>query len=128
MASGKYLLFLNNDVLVTHGLLGTMIDLAKNDNRVGMVGAKLIYPNGSLQEAGGIVWDDPDNIALNFGRYNGPGRWEYNYVKEVDYCSGACLMIKKQVFFDVGLFDEMYAPAYFEDTDLAFKVRTPVIK
>ena len=123
MASGKYLLFLNNDVLVTHGLLGTMIDLVENDNRVGIVGAKLIYPDGSLQEAGGIVWDDPDNIALNFGRYNSPARWEYNYVKEVDYCSGACLLIKKKLFFDVGLFDELYAPAYFEDTDLAFKIR-----
>jgi O-antigen biosynthesis protein len=122
-ASGKYLLFLNNDLLVTDGLLIAMLDLANNDNTVGMIGAKLIYPNGALQEAGGIVWNDAVNIAWNYGRLNSPGRWEYNYVKEVDYCSGACLMIRTRLFFDVGLFDERYTPAYFEDTDLAFKVR-----
>ncbi len=123
IASGKYLLFLNNDVLVTNRLLEAMFSLAERGDIIGVVGARLVYPDGLLQEAGGIVWNDPDNIAWNYGRYGGPDRWEYNYVKEVDYCSGACLMIKRQLFFDVSLFDEDYAPVYFEDTDLAFKVR-----
>lgn len=122
-AKGEYILFLNNDTQVTTGWLNAMVDLIERDKAIGLVGAKLIYPDGRLQEAGGIVWNDPVNMAWNYGRYDDPNKWEYNYVKEVDYCSGAALLISKYLWDRVGGFDPQFSPAYCEDSDLAFKIR-----
>ncbi len=121
MASGDYVLILNNDIIVTPGWLRAMLDTFSERENVGMVGAKLIYPDGSLQEAGGIVWRD--GSAWNWGRNQDASRPEYNYLREVDYCSGACLLLQREFWNALGGFDERYAPAYYEDTDLAFRVR-----
>jgi GT2 family glycosyltransferase len=122
-AAGEYVLFLNNDTLVTSGWLESMVVLADRDPSVGIVGAKLVCPDGSLQEAGGIVWNSSTFQASNYGRGDNPGKWEYNYVKDVDYCSGACLLVRSAVLRRLGYFDGRYAPGYFEDTDLAFRAR-----
>lgn len=120
-ANGTYLYFLNNDTEVLPNAIDSLIQTAKSLAHCGMVGSKLIYPSGHLQEAGGIVWAAGN--AWNYGRMGDPNAHEFNYLKEVDYCSGASILIKKELFFSVGCFDEAYAPAYCEDTDLAFKVR-----
>lgn len=120
-ARGKYILFLNNDTCVLDGWLSSLIDIMERDSSVGMAGSKLIYPDGTLQEAGGIVWND--GTGLNYGRGRDPEHAEYNYVKEVDYISGASIMIRKSLWLDIGGFDERYIPAYFEDSDLAFEIR-----
>lgn len=121
IAKGKFLVFLNNDTFVLPGWLSKLVETLKKDDSIGLVGSKLVYPDGKLQEAGGIVWQDKN--AWNFGNGGDPGEFQFNYLKDVDYCSGASLAIKKELFFAVGGFDEIYAPAFFEDTDLAFKVR-----
>lgn len=120
-ARGQYLVFLNNDTEVTAGWLDELLAVAAGFQDVGLVGCKLVYPDGRLQEAGGIVWGtgDPWNVGRN-GKAFDPA---FNYLRQVDYASGAAIMLPKAVWEEVGGFSAEYAPAYFEDTDLAMKVR-----
>jgi GT2 family glycosyltransferase len=122
LASGKYLLFLNNDTNVQKNWLSRLLEPAEKDPAVGMVGAKLVYPDGRLQEAGGIIWSD--GSGWNYGWFDDPQKPQYNYPREPDYVSGACLLIRRDLWEKTGGFDERFAPAYYEDTDLAFQVRS----
>jgi GT2 family glycosyltransferase len=119
-ARGKYLLFLNNDTTVTEGWLASLLETFDLEPTAGLVGSKLVYPDGRLQEAGGIIWRD--GSGWNRGKFEDPRKPEYDYLCEVDYCSAASVIIPKALFDELGGFDERYAPAYYEDADLAFKV------
>lgn len=120
-AKGKYILFLNNDTQVQKDWLKPLVDLCERDATVGMTGSKLVYADGTLQEAGGIIWKDAS--GWNYGRNTDAMLPEYNYVRDVDYISGASIMIRRSLWEELGGFDEYFAPAYYEDSDLAFQVR-----
>ena len=121
-ANGKYILFLNNDTQVMENWLEPLVTLIESKDDIGMVGSKLIYPDGLLQEAGGILWRD--GSAWNYGNRQNAMLPEFNYVKEADYISAAAVMIRKSLWNEIGGFDERFVPAYYEDTDLAFTVRS----
>lgn len=120
-AKGDYIVFLNNDTQVQAGWLSALLSLMEKDSSVGMVGSKLLYPDGYLQEAGGILWRD--GSAWNYGNRQNPEDAEFNYVHEADYISGAAIMIRTSLWKAIGGFDERFVPAYCEDSDLAFEVR-----
>jgi GT2 family glycosyltransferase len=119
-ARGRHVVLLNNDTLVLPGWLEALL-APFADARVGLVGAKLINWDGTLQEAGGIYWRD--GSAWNFGRGGDVRAPQFNYLKEVDYCSGAAIALPRAVWQALGGFDEHYLPAYCEDADIAFRVR-----
>ena len=120
-AAGKYILFLNNDTQVQKNWLSALVEEMEKDPSVGLVGSKLIYPDGTLQEAGGIIYSDAS--GCNYGKNDNPDYIWYNYKKEVDYISGASILLRTDLWKKLGGFDENFAPAYYEDTDLAFRVR-----
>ena len=120
-ARGKFVVFLNNDTVVQPGWLSAMVETAGSDETIGAVGSMLIFPDGRLQEAGGIVWNDA--TARLYGYGENPEDLRFNFRREVDYCSGASLLVPKDFFDFLGGFDMRYAPAYYEDTDLCMSVR-----
>ncbi len=121
LAQGKHIIFLNNDTAPFSDWLSELLDPLINDKQVGLVGSMLLYADGKLQEAGGFVFEDAS--GWNYGRQDNPKDCKYNFIREVDYCSGASLAISKDLWNRLGGFDELYKPAYYEDTDLAFRVR-----
>ena len=120
-ARGRYIMFLNNDVVVTPGWLSVLTSTIEQIPDCGAVGAKLVRPDGKLQEAGSIVWQD--GSAMGYGRDDDPLKPEYCYLREVDYCSAACLLVRAELFRELKGFDERYLPAYYEDADLCLGIR-----
>jgi Glycosyl transferase family 2 len=92
LARGDYLFFLNNDTLACEGWLEPLLRVFDQFPDAGLVGSKLLFPDGTLQEAGGIVWND--GSASNYGRSDDPDKSEYNYVREADYLSGCAIESK----------------------------------
>lgn len=125
-AKGNFILLLNSDTTVAPDAIDALVSVMSSRPDAGAVGSKLVFPDGTLQEAGGIIWRDAS--AWNYGRGADPSLPEYNYVKEVDYCSGASLLVRRSAFETIGGFDEAYAPAYCEDSDLCFKLRESGMK
>jgi GT2 family glycosyltransferase len=118
---GAYVMLLNNDTELKAGAIDALVETARRTPKIGLVGSKLIFPNGTLQEAGGIVWNDAS--AWNYGRGDSPDRPQYNYVRDVDYVSGAAILFPRAAWDAAGGFDPRYVPAYCEDSDFAFKLR-----
>jgi GT2 family glycosyltransferase len=126
LARGKYLYFLNNDTQLQPGAITALLSVFADRPDAGIVGSKLIYPDGRLQEAGGIIWKDAS--GWNYGHGQDRSLPEFNYIKETDYVSGASLMISRELWLNLGGFSEEFAPAYCEDSDLAFKTRAAGLK
>jgi GT2 family glycosyltransferase/glycosyltransferase involved in cell wall biosynthesis len=120
-ARGTYITLLNNDVEVTTGWLDALIDAFARFDNVGMAGSKLLYPNGDLQDAGGIIWGSGN--PWNYGNRQNPNEPRFNYARQADYLCGAALMVRTDLWRALGGLSAAMEPMYFEDTDLAFKVR-----
>jgi GT2 family glycosyltransferase len=121
-ARGKYLVFLNNDTVVLPGWLKPLVETVDNDPQVGAAGSMFIYPDGRLQEAGGIVWQTGE--AYHYGWGKSPEDRRFNFAREVDYCTSASLLVRKELFDRLGGFDPIYAPISYEDVDICFGVRS----
>ncbi len=121
LARGEYLAFLNNDTVPQPGWLDALLRTFAEQPGTGLAGAQLLYPDGRLQEAGGVVFSD--GSGWNYGRGESPADPRFGYLRDADYASGAAIAIPRALFASLGMFDARYAPAYYEDTDLAFAVR-----
>jgi GT2 family glycosyltransferase/glycosyltransferase involved in cell wall biosynthesis len=120
-AQGDYVLFLNNDTIVSDGWLDALVETFDIDERIGIAGSRLLFADGTLQECGGIIWRD--GSGWNWGRGQDKSHPAFSYMRDADYVSGAALMIRRSLLRELGGFDTHYAPAYYEDTDLCFRAR-----
>lgn len=120
-AQGRFLLFLNNDVQVTSGWLRALCRTLQAESNIGAVGPKIVYPNGWLQEAGARLRRDCTTEMIGIG--DDPHLPRYAYDRDVDYCSGACLLVRADLFKKLGGFCDDFAPAYCEDADLCLRIR-----
>ena len=121
-ARGAHLVFLNNDTAVLPGWLDHLLETIEGDDSIGAVGSLFLYPDWRIQEAGAIIWRD--GAAFHYGWGKALDDRRYTFAREVDYCSGASLLIRRDLFERLGGFDRRYAPAYYEDADLCFGVRS----
>lgn len=121
-ARGDFVLFVNNDAALEPGAIRHMVETARRSRSIGVVGGKLVYPDGRLQEAGSIIWSDGSCVA--YGRGDDPAAPEYNFERKVDFCSAALLLTRRAVFLELGGFDERYRPAYYDDADYCVRVWT----
>jgi GT2 family glycosyltransferase len=120
-ALGRHIVFLNNDTAVRPDWLAPLARLADADPLVGLVGAKLLNPDGTVQEAGGAVLRN--GWGLPYGAGRDPAAPEVNFVRDVDVTVGACILVRREAFEQAGGFDDRYAPAFYEEFDLAFALR-----
>jgi GT2 family glycosyltransferase len=120
-ARGRFLHFLNNDTLVTPGWVSALLRAFDSRDNVGAVGSQLRAPDGTVSEAGALVWRDGN--AANFARGRSAVDSSVCFPREVDYCSGASLMVRADLFTELGGFSREFAPGYYEDVDLCFRLR-----
>lgn len=119
-AHGEYLLLLNNDAVVFPDTIARASARLDAEADAGAVGGPILLWDGRLQEAGSIVWSD--GSCLGYGRGDSPDAGPYRYLRDVDYCSGAFLMVRRALFERLGRFDDVFAPAYYEESDFCVRL------
>ena len=118
-ARGRYLCFLNSDALVEPGWLPPLLETLE-DPGVGAVVPMYLNENGTLQEAGSVV--DSIGHCHMVGRDGDPRDFQHRFRREIDFGSAACMLVPAELFLELGSFDELFSPGYFEDTDLCFRL------
>jgi GT2 family glycosyltransferase len=120
-ARGEYLVFLDNDTYVRPGWLASLMAIFSEHQNVGAAGSRLIFTSGRLAGAGGIVWKD--QTIASYGRYQHPLEYQYNYVKDTDFCQPSAMMVKADVFRQLGGFDESFSSDDYRFADFCFRLR-----
>lgn len=121
VAKGDYIYVLNNDTKVLPGYLTSLFEVFRTHPNVGAVGSKLIFPNNELQEAGCLVFKN--KIIVNRGAGQSIEAPQFNFLRKVDYVSGCSILFKKlDPQGKLNLFNEIYAPAYYEENDFCMKL------
>jgi GT2 family glycosyltransferase len=119
-ATGEFLLLLNNDTEVLGDSLGVALRFLSEHPGVGAVGGQLLLLDDTLQEAGCTVWRE--GHVLQYGRGDPPAAPEYQFCRDVDYCSAAFLMTRRDLFRQLGGLDIDFSPGYFEDADYGIRL------
>ncbi|GAB2740153.1 hypothetical protein GCM10027174_11940 [Salinifilum aidingensis] len=117
-ARGEFLLFLTGGV--TESWLDGLVDVLRADGGVGLVGAALLAPDGRLRQAGGVVFSDGTAHSPGSGADEDPVS---GVLRDVDYCSGAALLVRAELFRHLGGFDARFTSADYAGADLSFAAR-----
>lgn len=120
-AHGHFVLLLNNDATILSGSIRDAVDIFRTEENVGAVGARIKLATGHVQEAGSIIFSD--GTTDGYLRNKRHDHFSGMYMRDVDFCSGVFLMLKRQQFAAMGGLDEVFSPAYYEETDLCMRIR-----
>ena len=120
-ARGRYVCFLNSDAMVEPGWLDPLLEVLEEDATAGAAVPMLLNPNGSIQEAGSVI--DSVGWTLALGAGESAEAFQHRFRREIDYGSGACMLVRREDFWTVEGFDPAYGIGYFEDVDLSFKLK-----
>jgi GT2 family glycosyltransferase len=120
-AHGRYICILNNDAFVQPGWLTALVKGFEDNADVGAAGPLFQFPDGAIQEAGATI--DARGYPVRFGRGENKVSAETLTPRFVDYISAAALLVRRDLFIEAGGFDLAYEPAYYEDSDLCFKIQ-----
>ena len=118
---GQYVVLLNNDTIPQPGWLDRLLETFAANADAGLVGSQLLYPDGRLQESGAVLFSD--GSAWSYGRFESATDPRYSALRDSHYCSGAAVMLRRELWDRLGGLDTRYCPAYYEDADLAMRVR-----
>jgi len=121
-ARGEYFVLLNDDVVVAHRWLDWLVATADANSNAGAVGSLILFPDGTVQEAGSIIWSDGSTMPV--GRHAPRESLEWQFVRKVDYVSACSLLVKRDAWRHVGGLDPQYHPAYYEDVDMCLALRS----
>jgi len=123
-ADGRYVVLLNNDTTVTPGWLTGLVMLAESDDRIGLVGPKILHPEtGQIRTIGGLVFHMGGKVSPPPGQDQDADDPRFAEPFECQYVEGSCMLVKRAVIDEIGVLDEVFAPAYYEDTDYCFRAR-----
>ena len=120
-ATGDHFVFVDDETVVHAGWLGALRTAFDSSDDVGAVGAKIAFADGSLKEAGGVVF--ADGCVVNYGRNGDPDDPRFNVRRAVDFCSAHCLAVRRSCWNEIGGLDERFGPASYQGPDLAFSLR-----
>jgi GT2 family glycosyltransferase len=118
MFAGNDAVLVNNDVTVKEHWLTALHRAAYSSEKIGIAGAKTLYPDGRLQEFGSELYEG--GTGMNIGKFDDPGKPEYSEMKKVGYVSGCMMYIKQSTMQKIGHFDEQFHPCYCEDSDYCY--------
>ncbi len=120
-SQGTHLVFVNDDSVLAPKAIDHLVARAESDPAVGAVGCRILSTDGSLQEAGAVLWGDGTASLVGRGEPGADGR--YTEPRDVDFCSANGLLVERAAWDAVGGFDLGYHPAYYEDVDLCLSLR-----
>jgi GT2 family glycosyltransferase/glycosyltransferase involved in cell wall biosynthesis len=120
-ARGEYLALLNDDAIIEQGWLEWLVQTADARPDIGAVCSCVLFPDGTVQEAGSVLWNDGSTKPVGRGMSGNALAWYF--VRPVDYGSACSLLVRSSTWNAIGGMDEDYHPAYYEDVDLCLGIQ-----
>jgi len=120
-STGEIIVLINPDAYVTSNSIRELVLPLLLDKKIMITGPKIYYPRTTkIQSAGGIINKNALPRHLGYGQEDS---YQFDYPREVDYVTGAAMAIKRKLFEITGVFDTLYHPVYYEETDKCFAAR-----
>ncbi len=119
--SADYFILLNNDVIAEPTCVESLIRPLRTDPKIGIVGGKLLFPNGKIQHIGAEL-SYPQAFSHHHHAHE-PDEGQLTAMRDVDYVTGAAVAFSRQLWQEIGGFDTQFSPYYFEEVDLCYRIR-----